>query len=119
MRQREIRPSISILLEAGTDLDPALPEGLRVGSALKYTARNASDRLALKTLLDFGAEIEASSVEGITPLIHAARTDNHGFAMLLLKYGAEVNATDALGQTPMTTAIAYNSHKALQLLLDR
>ena len=117
--ERDQTVCIRLLLEAGADPDPNLPDGIRVGSALNCAARNASNPVVLKTLLDFGADIEASGVEGSTPLIHAVRTDNCDFAMLLLEYGANLNATNTLGQTPLTTSIAYNSHKVLQLLLDR
>ncbi|KAF2810800.1 ankyrin [Mytilinidion resinicola] len=93
---------VRLLLEAGAEPDPQLPKGIKVGSALNCTSRNCSDPLVLKTLLDFGANIEASGVDGITPLIHVARTDNVNFAM-----------------TPLSTAITYNSHKVIRLLLDR
>lgn len=110
---------VRLLLEAGAEPDPVLPTGIKVGSALNCATRNATDPLILKTLLDFGADVEASGVEGITSLIHAARTDNVSFAILLLEYGADINAISTPGQTPLTTAIAYNSHEVLQLLLDR
>lgn len=117
--ERDHTICVRLLLEAGAEPDPLLPGGIRVGSALNCAARNATRPLILKTLLDFGADVEASGVECITSLIHAARTDNASFAMLLLEYGADINATSTLGQTPLTTAIAYNSHDVLQLLLDR
>lgn len=77
------------------------------------------DALVLKTLLDFGADVDTSGVDGKTPLIHVSRTDNASFATLLLEYGADINAADISSHTPLTTAITYNSHKVLQLLLDR
>lgn len=117
--ERDHTVCVRLLLEAGAEPDPVLPVGIRVGSALNCATRNATKPLILKTLLDFGADVEASGVEGITSLIHAARTDNISFAMLLLEYGADINAISTLGQTPLTTAIAYNSHEVLQLLLDR
>ncbi len=117
--ERDHTVCVRLLLEAGAEPDPLLPPGIRVGSALNCATRNAKKPLILKTLLDFGADVEASGVEGITSLIHASRTDNASFAMLLLEYGANINATSTLGQTPLTTAIAYNSHNILQLLLDR
>lgn len=110
---------VRLLLEAGANPDPPLPGGVKVGSPLNCAARNATNPLILKTLLDFGADVEASGVEGITPLIHAARIDHASFAMLLLEYRANINASSTVGQTPLTTAIAYNSHNVLQLLLDR
>lgn len=117
--ERDHTVCVRLLLEAGAEPDPVLPDGIKVGSALNCAARNATKPIILKSLLDFGADVEASGVEGITSLIHAARTDNASFAMLLLEYGADINATTTLGQTPLTTAIASNSHNVLQLLLDR
>ena len=109
---------VTLLLEAGGDPDPIRP-GLKKGSPLNCAARNASDPLLIKTLLDFGADIEACGVDGITPLLHAARTDSVSFAQILLKYGAFIYAMSSAEQTPLTMAITHNSHRVLQLLLDR
>lgn len=117
--ERDHTVCVRLLLEAGADPDPPLPEGIRVGSGLNCAARNATNPLVMKLLLDFGADVEASGVENTTPLIHAAQKDKANFAILLLEYGANIHATTALGQTPLTTAITHNSHKVLQLLLDR
>lgn len=110
---------VRLLLEANAAPDPVLPTGVHLGSALNCAARNGTDPLVLKTLLDFGADTEASGVDKITPLIHTSRTDNVNFAMLLLEHGADINAATAAGQTPLTTAITLNSHHVLRLLLDR
>jgi ankyrin repeat protein len=110
---------VRLLLEAGADPDPILPKGIKFGSPLNCAARNASDPLLLKTLLDFNADIEASGVDGCTPLLHVARSNSASHAMLLLEYGADINVTSKAGQTPLTTAIAYNNHSVLNLLLDR
>ncbi|KAL8969910.1 MAG: hypothetical protein Q9197_004097 [Variospora fuerteventurae] len=110
---------VRLLLEAGADSDIATSLGHKVGNPLNVAARNASDPLILKTLLDFGADIESSGIDGTTALIHAARKDNANFATVLLEYGANINAVSTAGQTPLTTAVIYNSHNVLQLLLDR
>ncbi|KAI9696670.1 MAG: hypothetical protein M1820_008044 [Bogoriella megaspora] len=110
---------VRLLLEAGADPDPEIPGGFKVGSPLNCAARNATDPMVLKNLLDFNADIEASNVDGKTPLIHVARTGNVKFALLLLEYGADINAVSSTEQTPLTTAITYNNHDILQLLLDR
>ena len=110
---------VRLLLEAGADPDIASAHGFKVGNPLNVAARNASDPLVLKTLLDFGASVDSCGIDGMTALIHASRKDNVSFATLLLEYGANINAASAAGQTPLTTAVAYNSHNVLRLLLDR
>ncbi|KAB8242536.1 ankyrin repeat-containing domain protein [Aspergillus flavus] len=111
--------AVRLLLEAGAQTDFPYPDGEKKGSPLNCAARNATDVLLLKSLLDFGADVDASGTDGRTSLIHAARTDNASFAMLLLEYGADINAISADGSTPLTTAITYNSHNVLRLILDR
>jgi ankyrin repeat protein len=110
---------VRLLLEAGAFPDPELPHGTKFGSPLNCAARNASDPLLIKTLLDFNADIEASNVDGVTPLLHVARGNSASHAMLLLEYGADINVTSKDGRTALTTAIIYNNHNVLQLLLDR
>ncbi|KAI9746289.1 MAG: hypothetical protein M1835_002448, partial [Candelina submexicana] len=116
---RDHATCVRLLLEAGADPNIAAAHGYKIGDGLNVAARNASDPLVLKTLLDFGANVESCGVDGMTPLIHASRRDNASFAFLLLEYGANINATNTAGQTPLTTAVAYNSHNVLRLLLDR
>ncbi|KAF5865180.1 hypothetical protein ETB97_005084 [Aspergillus alliaceus] len=110
---------VRLLLEAGAHTYFPYPNEERKGSPLNCAARNATDVLLLKTLLDFGADVDASVTDGRASLIHAARTDNASFAMLLMEYGADINAISADGSTSLTTAIAYNNHNVLRLILDR
>lgn len=111
--------SVRLLLEAGAHPDPPVPSGVKKGSPLIVAARNASDVLLLKGLLDFGADVDSSGTDGSTALIHAARIDNASFALLFLEYDADINATSAMGATPLTTAITHNRHNVLRLILDR
>lgn len=110
---------VRLLLEAGADPDIAAAHSHKVGNPLNVAARNASDPLVLKTLLDFGADVDSGGIDCMTASIHASRRDNASFATMLLEYGANINATSAAGQTPLTTAVAYNSHNVLKMLLDR
>ncbi|KAH7310568.1 ankyrin repeat-containing domain protein [Stachybotrys elegans] len=107
------------LLAAGADPDPVIPGGYKIGSPLNCASRNAKDPLLIKTLLEFGADVDACGVDGRTALIHAARTDNIDFAHILLQINANINVTSTAGQTPLTTAIVNNSHGVLSLLLER
>ena len=110
---------VRLLLEAGAYPEAPMPPGVKKGSPLNVAARRSNDITLVKSLLDFGADVESSGVDGITSLIHVARTDNASFAMLLLEYGADINATSVAGSTPLTTAITHNSHNMLRLILDR
>ncbi|KAE8145905.1 ankyrin repeat-containing domain protein [Aspergillus avenaceus] len=114
---RDHADCVRLLLEAGAETDPVLPNGYIGGSALNCAARNATDPLVLKTLLEFGVDVEAAGVDGRTALIHVARTDDVCFAVLLLRYGADVTAVSGSGETLLTTAVIYNSHGVLRVLL--
>ena len=117
--ENDHKACVRLLLEANAELSPVLPSGQTQLGAVNHTTRYASKVSSLKQLLDSGADVEASTLEGWTPLINVARLDKVDFARLLLDYGANINATSKLGQTPLTTAITYNSHNVLRLLLDR
>ncbi|KAL7921340.1 ankyrin repeat-containing domain protein [Trichoderma austrokoningii] len=110
---------VKLLLEAGADPDPPLPSGITKGSPLNVAARNANDVLLVKSLLDFGANINQAGVDGKTALFYAAQNDDARLAVLLLEHGAEINMSSSTGDTPLTTAIAHNSHHVLQLFLER
>lgn len=108
-----------LLLEAGAYTDVKIPGGYKIGSPLNCAARNASDPLLIKTLLDFGADVDACGVDGRTSLIHAARINKDDFALPLIEAGANINAMSTAGQTPLSTAVMFNSHRVLKLLLSR
>lgn len=106
---------VKLLLEAGAVAEPVLPPGIKLGSPLNCAARNTKDPTFLKYLLTYGAQVDSTGVDGNTALIHASRTDNVRFAVLLLDYNADLNAININQQTPLTTAIMYNSHRVLEL----
>lgn len=110
---------VRLLLEAGAYPDAPLPTGMKKGSPLNVAARRSNDISLIKSLLDFGADVESSGVDGMTCLNHAARMDNASFAMLFLEHGANINAVSVSGNIPLTTAITHNSHNVLRLILDR
>ena len=75
---------------------------------------------AAALLLDRGADIEARSGNGMTPLHCAALwKGNEPVAQLLLERGADINARDDQGRTPLHVAIERNSGLSIiKKLLD-
>lgn len=119
---RDSADCVRLLLMAGADPNLAAKAGFNVGGPVSLAARNATDPIILKYLLDFGADVEAPETagsDGTTALIHASRKNREKFVLILLEHGADINAVSKAGQTPLTCAIIYNSHEVLRLLLDR
>lgn len=112
---------VRLLLEAGAPTNPVTPRDTPVRSApLSCSAWNKDDDvLAFKTLLDFGADVEAKNPDGETALIGTARRRTAAHAVLLMEHGANLNAVDNNGKTALTTAIMYNNHEVLWVLLDK
>lgn len=111
---------VRVLLAGGAETDQKLfNAGVIRSTPLLCSANEATDILVLKSLLDFGAKLEAKNRAGATPLIIVARSKPVTFTALLLAYGANLHAKDNDGNTVLTTAIKYNNHDVLRLLLDR
>jgi ankyrin repeat protein len=61
-----------------------------------------SDIETVKKFLEFGSDIEIKTeVNGMTPLMYAARYNNVEMVNLLVLNGADVNATSKLGYTAL------------------
>lgn len=91
---------IKALLDAGTDYEKC-DMGLdnQAGCTyLMHAARQAVCHPAVE-LLDRGADIEASSSEGWTPLKHVVECQRDNVACLLLLRNADRNARDVRGMT--------------------
>ena len=81
--------------------------------------------MAIRVLLDHGADIEAQDDDGNTPLYWAASDDNPAVALTLLAYGADTEAQGAFDVaivgigTPLHQAAGHNENPAvIRALLD-
>ena len=91
-----------------------------LASRIDQASRDEDDEVALAVLLDAGADIDATSQLGRTPLIVAAATSHSADVVrLLLSRGANVNARDKLGITPLIAAANADNREAADLLLAR
>jgi ankyrin repeat protein len=73
-----------------------------------------------RTLVERGANVNARSKEGRTPLLIAARQAGAGDTIrLLLAKGADANAADALGGTALMMAAEVGDIEMVRLFLER
>lgn len=71
----------------------------------------------VRLLLDAGADVNARSTRGLTPLHVAAKGNAPEIMQLLLERGGDIEAADADGRTPLLWAAYEGSDKAVQLLV--
>lgn len=110
--------AVRILLEAGADPNPQVPEGLFRSSPLKAASFGGLAKM-VELLLEFGANIDAYNPEGQTALHAAVISQNVECAGLLLEAGASLADVSGAGLTPLRLAIIHNSHAVLKLLVGR
>lgn len=92
--------------------NPALDEDL-------LTAARKGDVAAVKTLLDKGANLEAKSRYGQTPLFFAARNGHEELVKFLLAKGAVSNIRDTFYKMSLVAAAADKGYTSIvKLLLD-
>jgi uncharacterized protein len=95
---------------------------LSEGTRLLYLAvgpgspggRDGRERIA-KLLIDRGADPNAKTLNGSTPLMYAASQHNHGVMTMLMDAGADVKATDRCGRTAEDYAVLYPRHQRANL----
>ena len=97
-------------LAAGADVD--VKGGWLGGTPLHYAVGEGRNEIA-KLLIAKGADVNANTNDGVTPL-HFATTKE--IAELLIAEGANVNAKDERGKTPLDLAIQVKNPKTADLL---
>ena len=100
-------------MTAGADVRAVSTGGV---TALHWAAANPAK---VRLLLDAGADVNAASQIGRTPLIVAASANGSAEAVqLLLAKGAKVNVADDVGITPIAAAAIVDDGDVVKLLLD-
>ncbi|NLT24413.1 MAG: hypothetical protein GXX82_15335 [Syntrophorhabdus sp.] len=90
--------SIRALVAAGADVNL----GERSNSNFPLRAACAHNRPAIvRLLLELGADVSATSFEGVTALHWVCHTGNLPVARILLDHGADVNAENQQASTPL------------------
>lgn len=107
---------VLLLLDHGADIEAV------ERNAGKYTpflngVQSGSEQV-MELLLKRGANINAKTSEGFTPMHVAAYYDQCAAATLLLRHGLSVNARDAHQRTPLMIAAQQGNMKMVKFLLD-
>lgn len=83
-----------------------------LGAAVRH-----GDLAKLNALIAKGADVNAVSANGDTPLIDAAADGQVAIVRLLIAHGAKVNARDRNGDTPLVVAVREGHFKAAEILI--
>ena len=106
--------AMNLLIAGGTDVKVASASGL---TALHLCV---GDINKVRLLVDHGADVNARSQMGRTPLLVAAYTAGASETVkLLLNKGANANTADASGITPLIAAASVNDTTTAKLLLHQ
>ena len=107
-------PKVHNLLKAGTSFaplttwsDPALVQAVRYG---------AFD-IAV-SLIEFGADVNESNLQGTSPLMYAVRLKNTDFVRLLLSKGAQVNHSNRSDETALMLAVSKGALEIAKTLIQ-
>jgi ankyrin repeat protein len=103
------------LLADGCDPNESCTDGK---TPLHLAARRGHEDL-LVLLLEYGAKINARTIHGDTPLLHAVRIEgNSSVVQILLNHGADVSTADKNGYTPLFLAVINGHGEIARLLVE-
>uniref|UniRef100_A0A0G4HFC2 Uncharacterized protein n=1 Tax=Chromera velia CCMP2878 TaxID=1169474 RepID=A0A0G4HFC2_9ALVE len=111
--------AVKILVERGAGLEVRREGAGKEGGkrALHIACREGKPEIA-EFLVSSGAELEAVTDIGITPLYYAAQAGETDLVIFLLRRGADAHAKGQNGRTPIFNAIGNGHRDVVELLLD-
>jgi ankyrin repeat protein len=108
--------ALRIILEAGANPDPVIPESMCRSSPLTAAAFGGLVEM-IELLLSHGANVDACNPEGRTALHTVASRQTVECAKPLLASGADMHLVSKSGLSPFMTAIVCNNHAVLRYFI--
>lgn len=102
-------------LEARSAERAARVEAAQLGRALRNAAKFGKERVAA-SLIEAGADANATDPHGTTPLYLAAKYGHADVARILIEAGADVNAKNHEGSSAVVIAAVYGHDDVIRLL---
>lgn len=115
--ERGLFPAIASLITSGANTDLRCQVGDNQFAALDLAASQGQLR-SLRTLLKYGADVNAVDALESTALHAAARNDQKEAIHVLADGGGDTEAADSLGCTPLHIAALRNATSAVVALLE-
>lgn len=112
------RDQVEQLLQQGVPVNAVDKNGYSALHLAAEAYRPVGSQVILALLLEHGANIHASTRDGMTPLHCAARSGMTERARLLIEHGASLQALDTDRKTPLHTAVESNQKEVVGLLLS-
>jgi uncharacterized protein len=81
-------------------------------------AVDKDDAFEVRRLVESGADVNAATPEGVTPLMNASGFGNKEIVQLLISKGAQVNAKTKSSYTALMSAALSGQREIIQILLD-
>ncbi|MBK5143497.1 ankyrin repeat domain-containing protein [Budviciaceae bacterium BWR-B9] len=106
--------AVKVLLDANAKVDIKDHEG---STALDYAITREYDTNIMTLLMNAGADVNAPTGYGTTPLIHSFYNQNIDYTRLLISHGANVNSTHKGGEPPLFVAARDATPDTIELLI--
>lgn len=111
--QRSLLKTVSVLIQAGADVDAKSESGVTpLAAAIAF-----EQPVVAKYLIDAGADVKSATENGSYPLIEVAKKGYLHLVSELLLRGCDVDVTDGLGRTALHVAVANGQKHAVGILL--
>jgi uncharacterized protein len=111
-----VSPGITGQINSGRDTSYFVPWDDNYNLIL---AVDKEDTISIKLLLDRGANVNSTTVEGVTPLMYACESGNLDIVKLLVERGADLNKIPYTGPSALIAATKKNFYEIAEYLVGK